>query len=453
MNETSGESQVTTIVDPGREWFEGESLPKRVDVAIIGGGIVGCSAAYFLAKQGLSVCLLEKGRIAGEQSGRNWGWVRQQGRANAELPIMIRANQIWQQWQSEMDTGFEIGGCLYLANTQDELQEHEAWLEVAKQHSLATNIVSGTALDALLPGHGNKWAGALYTPNDGRAEPNRAALSVARAAVSRGAHVFERCAVRGLETQAGKVYRVVTEKGSINSSTVLCAAGAWTSMFARSLNINVPQLKIKGNVARTEATATGPTMGTAWAPDVAIRRRQDGGYTVAHGSALEHSLVPSSFRFGWRFAPAFQQERNAIKLRINSEFLEEFKQAKRWPLDQPTVFERQRILHPKPSVNMLDKTRRALDKNFPELKDARFVETWAGMIEASPDMIPIMGSVETLEGFYVATGFSGHGFGFGPGAGEAMADLITGNRSASSLQDFRLSRFFDGSKIELGPTV
>ena len=102
---------------------------------------------------------------------------------------------------------------------------------------------------------------------------------------------------------------------------------------------------------------------------------------------------------------------------------------------------------------MLNKTRRALDKNFPELKDARFVETWAGMIEASPDMIPIMGNDETLEGFYLATGFSGHGFGFGPGAGEAMADLITGNRSANSLKDFRLNRFFDGSKIELGPTV
>ena len=255
MKQTNGESQVAAIVDPGRGWLEGAALPEEVDVTIIGGGIVGCSTAYFLAKRGLAVCLFEKGRIAGEQSGRNWGWVRQQGRAAAELPVMIRANQIWQEWQSEMDTGFEIGGCLYLANTQDELQEHEAWLEVAKQHGLATNIVHGAALDALLPGHGKKWAGALYTPNDGRAEPNRAAIAVATAAVGNGARVFERCAVRGLETQAGKIHRVVTEKGSVNTSAVLCAAGAWTSMFARSLDINVPQLKIKGNVGENRSNS------------------------------------------------------------------------------------------------------------------------------------------------------------------------------------------------------
>ena len=128
-------------------------------------------------------------------------------------------------------------------------------------------------------------------------------------------------------------------------------------------------------------------------------------------------------------------------------------QPKTWDLDQPTFFETNRVLHPSPSEKILKSTRRALDKNFPELKDARFVETWAGMIEASPDMIPIISETQALPGFFVATGFSGHGFGLGPGAGEAMADLVRGARNPESLHGLRAHRFFDGSKIELGPTV
>ncbi len=452
MNQNIGEAQVQNVLDQKPIPSPGDTLASEVDVVIIGGGIVGCSAAYFLAQQGVKTALFEKGCIAGEQSGRNWGWVRQQGRAAVELPIMIRSNRIWQQWQSHMDTGFEIAGCLYLAKNDKELAEHEAWLEVAKQHQLETTIVRGRNLDKLLPGHGDKWVGGLYTPNDGRAEPNRAARAIANAAIEKGALVYEGCAVRGIEKSAGRINAVVTERGSMVTSTVVCAAGAWTSLFAGSLGVTVPQLKIKGTVARTEPTP-GPTAGAAWSPEVAIRRRQDGGFTVAHGSALEHSIVPASFRFGLHFAPAFKQEANAIKLRLNSDFFSEFKQPKTWALDQPTVFEATRILHPEPSDKILRLTRNALDKNFPELKQAKFVETWAGMIEASPDMIPIIGEAQELPGFYIATGFSGHGFGLGPGAGEAVANLIRGAEKPESLHGLRAQRFFDGTKIELGPTV
>jgi glycine/D-amino acid oxidase-like deaminating enzyme len=84
---------------------------------------------------------------------------------------------------------------------------------------------------------------------------------------------------------------------------------------------------------------------------------------------------------------------------------------------------------------------------FPQLAATPIVETWAGMIETTPDVIPVIDEAETLPGFYIATGFSGHGFGIGPGAGKAIAGLLTGKDSGIELEDFRLSRFFDGSPI------
>ena len=452
MNEPAGEAQVARVLNERRPLMGEGALPKQSDVVIIGGGIVGCSTAYFLAKRGVSVSVFEKGRVACEQSGRNWGWVRQQGRAAQELPMMMRANAIWRQWQNDgIDTGFAQGGCLYLANTQEELDAHAEWLKIAVAHDLETQLISGEKLSTLFDG-ANTWAGALYTPGDGRAEPGRAVPALARAALASGAQVIEQCAVRGVESQGGRVSAVVTERGTINTSQVVCAAGAWTSLFAGAHGITVPQLKIKGTVART-APAEKVTDGTIWAPDIAIRHRNDGGYTVAHGSALEHTLVPNSFRFARKFMPAFKQEHGAARLRAGREFFTELFQRRTWPLDKPTVFEKQRVLHPAPSASILKEMRTALDTNFPALKGAQFAESWAGMIEASPDMIPMIGPCDQLPGFYVATGFSGHGFGLGPGAGEALAKMITGEPADFDMHAFRLSRYFDGSKIELGPTL
>ena len=105
------------------------ALPKQADIVIIGGGIIGVMSAWFLANAGKHVVLCEKGRIAGEQSSRNWGWVRQQGRDPAELPIMIEANRIWQTLGQECneDLGFRQTGVLYLANVAKDMANFEGW--------------------------------------------------------------------------------------------------------------------------------------------------------------------------------------------------------------------------------------------------------------------------------------------------------------------------------------
>jgi len=455
MNPMTGEQQVHRHSGDQWTWSAATNpIPSSADVVVVGGGIVGVSTAYFLARKGVSVALFEKGRIAGEQSGRNWGWVRQQGRSPIELPLMMQSLGVWQGLSAELgeDVGFRQSGSLYLAESPTELEALAEWLPVARAHGLDTRMLSTSALDEVLRPDGVKWAGAMYTASDGRAEPNRASAAIARGAARAGARIFTSCAVRGIERAAGRVGVAITEHGVVATRAVVCAGGAWTRLFCGSLGVTVPQLTVLGSVART-APADQVLAGEAWSPRVAIRRRADGGYTVAHGGSFLHSITPATFRFAGKFLPALRQGHGSTRLTIGGEFFRALVTPARWRLDVPSPFERERVLDPLPEPRVLAQVRAALHRWFPAIASAPFVETWGGMIETSPDVLPIISRVEGLEGFHVATGFSGHGFGIGPGAGKLIADLVTGAAGADEVSAFRLSRFFDGSPIRPGPAI
>ena len=173
----TGEAQISLSATDEWAWNTASNpLPQAVDVAIIGGGIVGCSAALYLARDGVSVALFEKGRVAGEQSGRNWGWVRQQGRSPVELPMMMRSLALWKELAQSLgeDIGFTQGGSLYLAETAAELLELEKWIPTARLHGLDTRMLSARELAGVLESDGSTWSGAMYTASDARAEPGRA---------------------------------------------------------------------------------------------------------------------------------------------------------------------------------------------------------------------------------------------------------------------------------------
>jgi glycine/D-amino acid oxidase-like deaminating enzyme len=422
--------------------------PVSADVVIVGGGIVGVSTAWFLARQGVSVALCEKGHIAGEQSGRNWGWVRQQGRDVRELPMMIESMNIWRSLESEIgeEVGFTQSGCLFAARQPKELDEFAEWLKIAGEHGLDTRIISGRELQQQVGPAASQWVGAMFTASDGRAEPHKAAPAIARAAAAKGASILTACAVRGLETEGGRVSAVVTEHGSIRTSVVLCAAGAWSSLFCRSLGIAVPQLKVQGNVLRT-APAKATLYGNLFDSKVGIRRRQDGGFTVAHGALLRHPITPSTFRYAFKFLPALKQEFKVLRLSVGREFLDELRTPSHWALDAESPFEKTRVLNPRPTPSVISKIRLNLGATFPELADVEIAETWAGMVETSPDVVPMVCPIDRLPGFYLATGFSGHGFGIAPGAGKAIAGMLTDTDSGIDLSQLGLERFFDGSPI------
>ena len=174
-----------------------DPMPDQVDVAIIGGGVAGIATAYFLTLLGEKVLVCEKGRIAGEQSSRNWGWIRQQGRDSAELPIMIESNRIWKSLAKDTgdrDLAFTQSGCLYLAKTQTEMARYEAWFDLAKTHQLDTKLLKAHEIKNQFPNISGDWVGAMTTPSDGRGEPFVAIPALAKAAQRAGSKIIEECA-------------------------------------------------------------------------------------------------------------------------------------------------------------------------------------------------------------------------------------------------------------------
>jgi glycine/D-amino acid oxidase-like deaminating enzyme len=277
------------------------------------------------------------------------------------MPMIMDSLRLWRGLKQETgeDLGFHQDGSLYLARDQAELETDAKWLPTAEQFQLDSRIIDGRELGDLIDGADGRWAGALYTPSDGRGEPALAAPALARAAARLGAVVATNCAVRGLELAAGRVSAVVTERGRVKTSTVVCAAGVWTSLFCGNLGITVPQLKSRGSVMRT-APAPQILNGQAASKGVAIRRRQDGGYTVAHGGASEHPIVPDSFRLFGMFLPALRAHRKKLRLSADSRFFEEWKLPRHWALDAESPFEATRVLDPKPNARILAQARRNL---------------------------------------------------------------------------------------------
>lgn len=416
--------------------------PARADVVVIGGGVIGVATALTLSERGLSVALVEKGHVAGEQSSRNWGWVRTAGRDPAEIPLVMASQRLWADMNkvTGAETGFARPGILYLCESEKEQAHYERWLEEARRYQVGSIMLDAAGLEKVLPGASRNYVAAMYTPDDCRAEPAHATPAMARAAMARGATFHELCAARAVEKSAGRVSAVVTEKGTIACDAVVVAAGIWSRLFLGNLGIDFPQLGIVGSVLRTRPLPGGPevTVGTS---TFSWRKRLDGGYTISRRNASIAEVTPDSFRLFGDFLPQLAAMRREIELRFTGRFFEEWRRKRSWAPTEKTIFEEVRTLDPAPHTDILEQGLEHLMRAFPFFRDLEVAQRWGGMIDATPDGIPVISPVAQIPGLFLSTGYSGHGFGIGPGAGRLTADLVTGHAPLVDPTPFRLDRF------------
>ncbi|MFN3825649.1 MAG: NAD(P)/FAD-dependent oxidoreductase [Pseudorhodobacter sp.] len=426
------------------------ALPDAVDVVVIGGGVIGVMAAWYLAEAGQRVLICEKGRIAGEQSSRNWGWIRQQNRDLGELPIMVESLRLWQGLAQQLGEGlgFRQTGVTYLANAEADLEGFERW----RPHGVAagTGTVMWTKAETAERMGSGLFLGAMHTASDARAEPWVAVPLIARALAEKGVTIREGCAVRALDIEAGRVTGVVTEAGRVRAGQVLLAGGAWSSLLARAHGVVFPQLSVLASVG---ATVPMPEVHAGQAGDnhIGLRRRADGGYTLAPGGEHDFFVGPDAFRHFGSYLKVLRRDLRSTHFRAlpPKGYPDAWGTPRKWQADRPGPFEATRILNPAPNMKSLSRVQNHFARIWPTLGRPRFAKVWGGMIDTMPDVVPMVDHAP-LPGLTLATGMSGHGFGIGPGMGRVLADLILGRAVGHDLTRFRLSRFTDGSGIDLG---
>ncbi len=425
-------------------------LPEAADVVIVGGGIIGAAAALYLAKRRISVALVEKGHIGGEQSSRNWGWCRQQGRDRGEMPLIRESMALWDGMAAETgtDVGFRRTGLAFVTDSEAEVSRWERWAADAAQHGIVSAVRRGAALGDILPGVARAWQAGLYTATDGRAEPTLAAPAIAESARRHGATLHQSCAARGLDTQAGRVAGVVTEHGRIRAQAVLLAGGAWSTLFFRRHGIRLPQVSVLASVLRTAPVSANLGVGIGLAtPGYCLRRDRDGACIVAMRSDAVLHVDADTLRFALPFLPMAREGWRSLHPRVDTASFASLLQSSRWPLDAASPFEATRVLDPEPHGPTLSKALAQMRAARPQLAGAALAASWGGMIDHTPDAVPAIGPVERLPGFFIATGFSGHGFGIGPGAGHLAADLVSGAPPLVDPRPFRFSRMNDGTRL------
>ncbi|MEZ2405455.1 glycine/D-amino acid oxidase-like deaminating enzyme [Bosea sp. OAE752] len=421
------------------------TLPESADVVVIGGGIVGVCTGYYLARRGIKVALVEKGRVGAEQSSRNWGWCRQQNRDARELPMATESLTLWDRFAAEIgeDLGFRRCGLLYLSDDEAQIAGWAKWRDFAIGQGVTTHMLSSDEASARGAATGKSWKGGVFSPSDGTADPSRAAPVIARGIVKAGGTVHQFCAARGIETSGGRVSGVVTEKGTIRTSTVVHAGGAWASSFLNQLGIRFPQSSVRSSILSVMPGVSG-IPDALHTTEVSVTRRGDGGYALAISGGARIDPTPQQLRFARQFVPMFLRRWRNLAIGGLQGWRAGHETLARWRLDAPTPMEENRILDPTPDRKQIAETHARALKLLPALKGVPVQARWAGYIDSTPDGVPAIGELTGLPGFILAAGFSGHGFGIGPGAGHLIADIASGAKPIVDPASYRPDRL-DGS--------
>lgn len=351
------------------------------------------------------------------------------------------ASRIWEGLERELEADLEFvrSGILVAAESEeDEKRLHEA-LKVARDHDIASELVGAKQIECLVPGGACRWKIGLFAPSDGHAEPSKATLAFAAAARRHGATVLEGVEALAIESAKSATVDIVTDQGRRSAHAVLCVQGIAGAELLRPLGVGLPIQPVRACVAQTNPTGfTGSV--PVWSPSIAFRPRKDGSFYLGNGYRgidAEYDIGLHSLRDVPLFLSTFAQNRSVIRLRLGAESLEIIRhQLRHLALTMPAT-------EPRVNAHLVALNEARFYENLPQFRGLGIQRSWAGRIDATPDLIPIIGRLPDTN-VYVATGFNGHGFALAPAVGQLLGELILDGAPTLDLRRFRPTRFREG---------
>ncbi|MGJ9421390.1 NAD(P)/FAD-dependent oxidoreductase [Aeromicrobium sp. CF3.5] len=368
--------------------------PDRAAVVIIGGGVMGLSTAQHLARAGVEdVVLVERGALGEGSTCKAAGGVRSLFSDRVNIAIGLRSLEMFERFGIEMDTEIDLHQVGYLFLIDDA--DHEAALagavELQNSFGVPSRMIGpeeAKRLSPLIDTTGIR--SAVWSPRDGHCTPESVVLGYATAARRHGVQILTGCEVTGIATEDGVITGVHTSTGTLDTSVVICAAGAWSRDIARSAGVDLPVSPLRRQVAITE-------------PIAGIDPRTP--FTVDFSSSFY-----------------FHREGEGLLLGMAEE-------SDAWGFDLSR------------SSEWLETLAGAMERRLPSLGDVGIQSGWAGLYEMTPDHNALIGESGEVSRFLYATGFSGHGFLMGPAVGEIICDLYLGEAPSIDVSSLAADRF------------
>ncbi|MDD4370372.1 MAG: FAD-binding oxidoreductase [Anaerostipes sp.] len=374
-------------------------MKKNAEVVIIGGGVVGCAAAYYLAKRGIKdVIVLESSESIGHGgSSRNGGGVRQSGRDVRELPYAIYAvENMWPTLSEELgvDVEYYQKGNLRLGKTEAHLDKLNNLASNARSLGLDMNVIDGKEVKEICPYLSDEIIGASWCPTDGHANPMLTTLAYYKRALELGVRFFTKARVNALKKIKGKVRQIIMEDGEIlEGETIIVAAGYESRYITRTIGIDIPMTRYfeEALVTELQPHMFDIMLGTADA-DFYGHQAQHGSFVFGSESGLEDAIDMSP------------QELRTNSLTVSAGC-------------------------------------RAIMGYIPRLADAKIVRTWGGWLDDCYDGVPVISKVEEAPGLIIACGFTGHGFGTAPSVGLMLSQMAAGEDTVVDISSLNYNRF------------